>query len=665
MYGRRFQFNDIYAPSLTTIIKSNDEPIPHQLPEQGVDSRVAKNNFDVLELDAGTGTDRQASPCHCRRGLNIVSVLQSTAFMHRANILTGIYSDRLNDNGLRHMFCGNIAISGGEFNMIHNANNNRTDPFELLQRRVAPSAFHNSEIRFDPPRCHPNTRVANLQSIYDWIVQSNDHKQWLLWLNGAAGAGKSAIMQSITERCAQAAIAIASFFFFRGDLRRNTTTHLIATLAYQLIQAIPETSTDILLTIEKNPLIFDQSLESQLQLLLVGPLRRLPSHLQRLFVVLIDGLDECNDPNRQSSLIKLFGTVSSGQNSPIIFLIASRREPQIEGAFVDRQVSQFLRTLALDNSDIEQTSEDIRYFLSARFKDIKETHLHRHLLPWDWPRVSAVEEIVRKSSGQFIYASVVINYISSPRNNPAALFDIVRGLRLPHPPSQNPFAHLDALYRYIFSQVEALDNVLDLLATIFIAEETYIPAIEGAFGLEEGGLAVCFADLSSVIECQPHTERRPIIKFLHTSLSDFLLDKMRSERFYIDVEEVPQNLDPLSQAHSDIVSWQEYTRLVGISRFLAKCPKASDRLQHSFMSFSFVFHKNDFGRSLADAVVGILHCLKQMEFNDQGQAYQHVVGLFAAGFAKYWPYIRGDEKDEARKSSDLVARICQIRGEEV
>jgi hypothetical protein len=41
------------------------------------------------------------------------------------------------------------------------------------------------------------------------------------------------------------------------------------------------------------------------------------------------------------------------------------------------------------------------------------------------------------------------------------------------------------------------------------------------------------------------------------------------------------------------------------------------------------------------------------------------MGLFAAGFAKYWPYIRGDEKDEARKSSDLVARISQIRGEEV
>jgi hypothetical protein len=455
-------------------------------------------------------------------------------------------------------------------------------------------------------------------------VQSEDREQWLLWLNGAAGAGKSAIMQSLTERCTHAAIAIASFFFFRGDPRRNTTTHLIATLAYQLIQAIPETSTDILLTIERNALIFEQSLDSQLQLLLIEPLRRLPSHLQRLFVVLIDGLDECNDPNRQSSLIKLFGTVSSGQNSPIIFLIASRREPQIEGAFVDRQVSQFLRTLALDNSDIQQTFEDIRHFLTDRFKDIKEAHLHRHLLPRDWPRVSAVEEIVRKSSGQFIYASVVINYVSSPRSSPAALFDIVRGLRLPHPPSQNPFAHLDALYRYIFSQVEALDDVRDLLATIFIAEETYIPAIEGAFALEEGGLAVCFADLSSVIECQPHTERRPIIKFLHTSLSDFLLDKLRSERFHIDVEEyvpkllclflnrVPQNLDPLSQAHSDIVSWQEYTRLVGISRFLAKGPKASDRLQRSFMSFSFVFHKNDFGRSLADAVVGILQCLKRM-----------------------------------------------------
>ncbi|KAF9470179.1 hypothetical protein BDN70DRAFT_821682, partial [Pholiota conissans] len=62
---------------------------------------------------------------------------------------------------------------------------------KLLRERVAPSAFHNSAQRNDPPRCHPNTRVQILQDMFDWILQSDDRETWLLWLNGAAGAGKS------------------------------------------------------------------------------------------------------------------------------------------------------------------------------------------------------------------------------------------------------------------------------------------------------------------------------------------------------------------------------------------------------------------------------------------------------------------------------------------
>lgn len=69
-----------------------------------------------------------------------------------------------------------------------------------------------------------------------------------------------------------------------------------------------------------------------------------------------------------------------------------------------------------------------------------------HFLEHDWPAEAVVQEIVDKLSGQFIYASVVMNFISSARSHPAHQLDIIRGLR----PSglATPFAHLDALYRY-------------------------------------------------------------------------------------------------------------------------------------------------------------------------------------------------------------------------
>src|SRR5271163_4456842 len=70
-------------------------------------------------------------------------------------------------------------------------------------------AFHNLSERYDPPRCHPSTRIAVLQHIMTWI---NDLQKLYLfmWLYGPAGAGKSAIAQSIAELCHGANLLAAS-----------------------------------------------------------------------------------------------------------------------------------------------------------------------------------------------------------------------------------------------------------------------------------------------------------------------------------------------------------------------------------------------------------------------------------------------------------------------
>ena len=40
---------------------------------------------------------------------------------------------------------------------------------DILYRETAAAAFHNSKERFDPPKCHPNTRLAVLEKIMKWI----------------------------------------------------------------------------------------------------------------------------------------------------------------------------------------------------------------------------------------------------------------------------------------------------------------------------------------------------------------------------------------------------------------------------------------------------------------------------------------------------------------
>jgi hypothetical protein len=146
-----------------------------------------------------------------------------------------------------------------------------TQGLKLLQRNIASGAFHNSAERFDPPKCHPNTRVAILEKIIRWL-EDPDKAALFLWIYGPAGAGKSAIAQTIAEMCYKAGILAASFFFSRNAPGRNNEVFLVTTLVYQLTLAIPEIRERVGKALETDPLLLSRSLEAQLQALVVNPL---------------------------------------------------------------------------------------------------------------------------------------------------------------------------------------------------------------------------------------------------------------------------------------------------------------------------------------------------------------------------------------------------------
>jgi hypothetical protein len=48
--------------------------------------------------------------------------------------------------------------------------NNVYTGIDAFLEASAPSAFHNSGERFDPPKCHPRTRIHILTKIMNWVV---------------------------------------------------------------------------------------------------------------------------------------------------------------------------------------------------------------------------------------------------------------------------------------------------------------------------------------------------------------------------------------------------------------------------------------------------------------------------------------------------------------
>ena len=88
----------------------------------------------------------------------------------------------------------------------------------------------------------------------------------------------------------------ALFFFSRTAANRNHDKCLIATIAYQITQSIPEARSFIEEAAAKDPLIFMKSLSSQIRHLIVHRLKYMlagPHTSSFPMLIVIDGLDEC------------------------------------------------------------------------------------------------------------------------------------------------------------------------------------------------------------------------------------------------------------------------------------------------------------------------------------------------------------------------------------
>ena len=409
--------------------------------------------------------------------------------------------------------------------------------FERLIEAVSPNAFYDSDNRADPPMCHPNTRVAVINKIIGWANGMIDTDACFLWLYGPAGAGKTAIARKVAEFFAEHRLLLASFLFFRSDPKRNTMTPLVANIAYSVACAIPGAREPIDAAIEADPLIFSYSLDVQFTKLFFEPLRLLVDQghfldrqLPRL--VVIDGLDECLDKTAQANLIRFLSSSMDRYHLQLTFLIISRPEAHITSAVTLASEQSTFSRLELNNDF--RPDEDIHRFLTDKFVEIKICHhFHAHI-PFSWPSEKQLQTLVRKASGQFIYASLAMRFVNSACDSPMRQLDIVLGLRPPISPDL-PFAELDALYRYILSCTKNIDLALHIIALDDILwedlDKDIFKGIEAILGLEDGDVHIHLSPLSSLLDV-----RKNSINFYHSSFMDFLRTPERSADYHIDAQ---------------------------------------------------------------------------------------------------------------------------------
>ncbi|KAJ7660303.1 hypothetical protein DFH06DRAFT_393268 [Mycena polygramma] len=353
--------------------------------------------------------------------------------------------------------------------------------------------MHNSAERPPDPACHPGTRESVLDTLRGWSRDDSPHAL-LMWLYGCAGMGKSAIVQTFAAECQEDGILGASFFFRRGDPGRGNWKGLFPTLAYQLAASFPQLRDALRQAVEADKLVFGQAMRHQFQKSIVAPFEQSP-HLPFRPIVVVDGLDECEDRSDQVNLLKLIIEALWTGAFPVRVLIASRPEAHLREVLQESENFDVCRHLELRADP--SAYNDIRRYLCDEFSRVCNCLVGRGVtLENGWPGKDAINHLVEKSSGTFIYATTVVRYVDDEYSHPAERLKSVLTL---HPHSTAP---LDTLYTQILSDGPNKSILRRVLHAVLRPHHGYWDpeVIDAALNLRAGTSRLALRGLHSLLE---------------------------------------------------------------------------------------------------------------------------------------------------------------------
>jgi hypothetical protein len=410
---------------------------------------------------------------------------------------------------------------------------------EMLLEKTIPGAAFDSSSRDPPPRCHPGTRLAIIERCLCFIAnRDHDGAKKIRWVVGSAGVGKSAIMQTVAESPLPVASHASVFFSVQG---RNDGTKTIITLVYQLAVKSEPYRQLVEQEIARDPSLLQSSIAKQFQKFIIEPFIHHPqlSSADRVLII-IDGLDECDNPRTQQELLRLISDFCiKYHSSPILWLIASRPETHITSFFSKHNVVPVCEVEEI-LVDCDRGREDVELFLRSELMEIKETFG----LQSKWPDERDLWKLANASGGLFAYADTAIRYIGdlvvgNPVSQLLDVLNVIDDHPMTHlPRERHPMALLDALYARVLSNVSPniLVNTRRLLFALTSNWDRTLPSYERTF-LTMGNWLDMTCDeayaainhLRSVLRAPRRDEahlRR--LEPFHKSFTDYISDFTRS-----------------------------------------------------------------------------------------------------------------------------------------
>lgn len=360
----------------------------------------------------------------------------------------------------------------------------------------------------------------------------------MMWLQGPAGVGKSALAQS----CAQEAGGkLAAAFFFSRPNSRDDSRCFFTSIAYQLATKHPSYYNKLQTKLVRDPTLVQKAIAVQFQELIALPLQELQKEGKGVDegVIFIDGLDECDGEDAQCAIIDIVSSSVRERSTPFIWAFFSRPEPHIVARFSSHHVHELCWKLTLPIS--RDADGEIELYLRDGFKRIRI----QYGIPSNasWPSNGNIRELVRRSAGLFAYAASILRYVA--QGGPLGPEEQLRlVLRLPGS-SINPWSRLDAFYTYIMEQIPKamLPNTLKLLSSYKLWGEEFLVVAAAGLGFSLSTFCAALSKLHSVIKLTYSDDGFPEdISVYHASFTDYLEDPLRSGRFCIKTPEIYASL---------------------------------------------------------------------------------------------------------------------------
>ena len=387
----------------------------------------------------------------------------------------------------------------------------------------------------DRKGCLRGTREAVLGEIESWTEDFD--KSPVFWLNGLAGTGKSTIAQTVSEWLFADGLLGGSFFCSRDFKDRSDLHFIFPTLAFQLAHKYPEFRSMLVPLLQSNPDIVHESLYSQLEKLIVKPLRSagVPT------VIVIDALDECTDEEPQSVILSVIGRLVE-EIPNVKFFITGRPEPRINSGFRLPLLKALTKVFILHDVQPTLINDDIRLFLKHEFSE-----LARRRQLGEWPGDEHIDLLCRRAAGLFVYAVATVKFLDSSTHLPQRRLDVILALPECTAPEGTtwfkPNKTLDSLYDSIlwtaFSKADPKvdSKVRSTIGAIILVVNPLPPsAIAELIGLEPEEVILLLTLVQSLLTVNEDFSQP--VKAFHKSFPDFITDRSRclNSRFCISPE---------------------------------------------------------------------------------------------------------------------------------